>query len=81
MHLTKNETKFRNKILKIIKNNDIKDAVNIISNLTFENKKMGLKRAKNICALYVHDNVNFTDKPDNYNYNKELNNTYDRIYN
>ena len=49
MHLTKNETKFKNKIVKIMKTNDIKDAVNIISNLTFENKKVGNKRAKSLC--------------------------------
>ena len=79
MHLTKNETKFKNKIVRIMKTNDIKDAVNIISNLTFENKKVGNKRAKSLCKLFIHDNVDFTNKPDNYNYNKELNNAYDKI--
>ena len=79
MHLTKNETKFKNRVLKIIQSNDIKDAVNIISNLTFENQKVGTKRAKKLCRLYINANVDFTDKPDNYNYNKELNDAYDRI--
>ncbi len=79
MHLTKNETKFKNRVLKIIQSNDIKDAVNIISNLTFENQKVGKKRARRLCTLYINANVDFTNKPDNYNYNKELNNAYDRI--
>ena len=59
MHLTVDETKLRNKILNIIKNNDIKDALNKISNLTFENKKVGFNRAKRFCDLYID---NFENK-------------------
>lgn len=79
MHLTKNEIRFKEKAIKIINNNEIEEAVRKISRLTFENKKVGMKRSKNICKLYIRENVTFIDQPDDFHYNKELDDTLCRI--
>ena len=79
MYLTDNETKFMDKIVKIINKNEIKDAVKIISKLKFENKTIGMKKAKKFCIMFVEENVDSMDKPDNYNYGRELNSRIKKI--
>jgi hypothetical protein len=80
MYLTNNETKFMNKVVKIINKNEIKDAVKIISKLKFENKEIGIKKAKQFCIMYVAENISDNmNKPDNYNYGRELNSRIKKI--
>ena len=79
MYLTDNETKFMDKIVKIINKNEIKDAVKIISKLKFENKTIGMKKAKKFCIMFVEENVDSMDKPDNYNYGRELHSRIKKI--
>lgn len=79
MYLTDNETKFMDKIVKIINKNEIIDAVKIISKLKFENKTIGMKKAKKFCIMFVAENVDSMNKPDNYNYGRELNSRIKKI--
>ena len=55
MHLTKTEKKFKENVTRIIKNNkqNIKKAVKIISELDFNDNKVGMKKANKfvICLL------------------------------
>ena len=81
MHLTKTEKKFKENVTRIIKNNNknIKNAVKIISELEFNNKKVGMKKAKQICNLFIEESVNFVGKQDNFDYINEINNNFEKI--
>ena len=81
MHLTKIEKKFKENVTRIIKNNNknIKNAVKIISELEFNDKKVGMKKAKQICNLFIEESVNFINKNDNFDYVGEINNNFEKI--
>ena len=66
------ESGLKKKCIKIIKNNSIEEAVRKISNLKFEDKKLGIQTAKNICKLYAYGSVSSLDKPDSFNRDKEV---------
>lgn len=74
MTLENDEYKLKKKCMNIIKNNDVDEAINKISNLNFRGSKLGRSKAINVCKLYVRNFINVCDKPDNFNYVRELNN-------
>lgn len=69
------EDRLRKKCIKIIRNNNIEQAIEKISNLKFQGKNLGKKKAKNICKIYVSEFINYCGQNDKYNYMKELNET------
>tara|TARA_Y200000002_G_scaffold316607_1_gene274986 strand:+ start:2876 stop:3118 length:243 start_codon:yes stop_codon:yes gene_type:complete len=73
MTLDKNEYLLKKKCIKIIENNDIQISINKIANIKFNNQKLGVKKAKRICKIYIEHSVDYCNKPDNFNYVKELN--------
>ena len=81
MHLTKTEKKFKENVTRIIKNNkqNIKKAVKIISELEFNDNKVGMKKAKQICNLFIKESIDFVGKPDNLDYVGEINNNFEKI--
>ena len=81
MHLTKTEKKFKENVTRIIKNNkqNIKKAVKIISELEFNGKKVGMKKAKQICNLFIEESVDFVGRPDNFDYVNEINKNFEKI--
>jgi hypothetical protein len=65
----------KKKCIRIMKNNDdIETAVKKISNLKYENKNLGIKKAKSICKLFVYNSVSGLGKPDSFNHKLEVNN-------
>ena len=64
----------KKKCIKIIKNNDIETAVEKISNLKYKNENLGIKKAKNICKIFVYHSVSGLGKPDSFNHNLEVKN-------
>jgi hypothetical protein len=73
MNLENEEYKLKKKCMKIIKNNDVDEAINKISKLKFMGNELGRSKAVNVCKLYIRNFVDICDKPDNFNYIKELN--------
>ena len=73
MNLDDEEYKLKKKCIKIINNNEVQIAIRKISNLKFRNEKLGKQKAKNICKLYVTNFVDICDRPDTFNYIKEIN--------
>ena len=83
MHLTKPEKNFKENVTKIIKNNqnDIKKAIKIISELNFNGKKVGTKKAREICNFFIEESVEFVGKSHNFDYVRELNENLRKINN
>ena len=81
MHLTKTEKNFKENVTKIIQNNrnNIKNAVKLISDMEFNKKKVGLKKAKQICNLFIEESVDFKNKYDNFDYVSETNKNFEKI--
>lgn len=73
MNLDDEEYNLKKKCLKIINNNEVQIAIRKISNLKFKKQKLGREKAVNICRLYVRNFVDIYDKPDTFNYIKEIN--------
>lgn len=73
MNLDDEEYNLKKKCIKIINNNEVQIAIRKISNLKFRKKKLGRKKAVNICKLYVTNFVDICDTPDTFNYIKEIN--------
>ena len=63
MFLNKDENKLKNNVLRIIRNNKLKTAISLVADLKYENKKLGAKKAKQICNLYIDQSVDFKNKP------------------
>ena len=38
----------------------------------YENKKLGTKKARQLCNLYIDQSVDFKNKPNKFNYVKEV---------
>ena len=76
MNLNDEEYKLKKKCIKIINSNEVQIAIRKISNLKFRNEKLGRQKAVNICKLYVRNFVDIYDKPDTFNYIKEINQVY-----
>lgn len=72
MFLNKKENKLKNNVLRIIRDNKLKTAISLVANLNYENKKLGMKKAKQICNLYIDYSVDFKNKPNKFNYVKEV---------
>ena len=72
MFLNKEENKLKNNVLRIIKNHNLKTAISLVADLKYENKKLGAKKAKQICNLYIDQSVDFKNKPNKFNYVKEV---------
>lgn len=64
----------KKKCIRILKNNDIETAVEKISNLKYKNEKLGIKKAKNVCKIFVYHSVSGLGKPDSFNHDLEVNN-------
>ena len=73
MTLDNDEYKLKKKCLNIIKKYDIQTAIEKISKLKFRGKELGNTKAKNVCKIYVTNFVDVCNKPDNYNYIREIN--------
>ena len=72
MFLNKEENKLKNNVLRIIKNHNLKTAISLVADLKYENKKLGAKKAKQLCNLYIDQSVDFKNKPNKFNYVKEV---------
>ena len=72
MFLKKEENKLKNNVLRIIKNHNLKTAISLVADLKYENKKLGAKKAKQLCNLYIDQSVDFKNKPNKFNYVKEV---------
>ena len=72
MFLNKEENKLKNNVLTILRNNNLKTSISLVANLKYENKKVGIKKAKQICNLYIDQSVDFKNKPNNFNYVNEV---------
>ena len=79
MLLSKEENKIKKNVLKILRNNKIKKAISLVAELKFQNKKIGMKKAHELCVLYIDQSVDFKNKPDNFNYLKEIENNLEQL--
>jgi len=72
MFLNKEENKLKNNILRIIKKYNLNTSISLVADLKYENKKLGTKKARQLCNLYIDQSVDFKNKPNKFNYMKEV---------